>query len=78
MIEVPDSTAPRLPALPSSEFELAEPAQELIGEMQVLFTRYENTFAVIAREYDLGYEELRHANPGVDHWLVRRRCLYLI
>ncbi|MBN1238673.1 MAG: L,D-transpeptidase family protein [Gammaproteobacteria bacterium] len=37
--------------------------------MQVLFTRYENTFTAIAREYGVGYEELRHANPGVDHWL---------
>ena len=43
--------------------------QEVVGATQVLFTRYENTFSAIAQHYDLGYEELQHANPGVDHWL---------
>ena len=43
--------------------------QEVVGETQVLFTRYENTFASIARTYDLGFDELRHANPTVDQWL---------
>ncbi len=40
-----------------------------IGENQVLFARYENTFSAIGREYDLGFEEMRRANPGVDQWL---------
>ena len=30
---------------------------------------YEDTFSDIGRIYDLGYEELRAANPGVDPWL---------
>jgi L,D-transpeptidase ErfK/SrfK len=41
----------------------------MVGEVQVLFTRYEDTFSAIAQHYNLGYEELRHANPAVDHWL---------
>ena len=64
----PDPAAPRLAPLETRHFELAA-EQEIVGEVQVLFTRYENTFSAIAQAYNLGYEELRHANPGVDHWL---------
>lgn len=65
----PDPLAARLPALESSHFPLSGIDQTVIGEMQALFTRYEDTFSAIAREYNLGFEELRHANPGVNHWL---------
>jgi L,D-transpeptidase ErfK/SrfK len=64
----PDPSAPRLAPLETRHFDLAA-GQELVGQAQVLFTRQENTFSAIAQAYDLGYEELRHANPGVDHWL---------
>jgi L,D-transpeptidase ErfK/SrfK len=66
---VPDPATERLPSLETRHFELASADDELIGDMQVLFARYENTFTLIAREHDLGYEELRDANPGVDAWL---------
>lgn len=65
----PDPTAPRLAPLDSKHYELESPDQELVGAPQVLFTRYEDTFSAIAQHYNVGYEELRHANPGVDHWL---------
>lgn len=65
---LPDPAAPRLAALDTRHFELA-PAQEVIGETQVIFARYENTFSAIGRQYNLGYEEMRRANPGVDQWL---------
>ena len=64
----PDPAAPRLAALETRHFELA-PQQELVGETQVIFARYENTFSAIGRQYNLGYEEMRRANPGVDQWL---------
>ena len=67
-VPAPDPAAPRLAPLETRHFELAA-EQEIVGEVQVLFTRYENTFSAIAQAYNLGYEELRHANPGVDHWL---------
>jgi L,D-transpeptidase ErfK/SrfK len=41
----------------------------VVGEWQVLFARYEDTFTRIARPYNVGYDELRSANPGVDQWL---------
>jgi L,D-transpeptidase ErfK/SrfK len=65
----PDRNAPRLEALETRHVVLATPADELIGETQVLFSHYEDTFSAIGREYNLGYEELRRANPGVDQWL---------
>jgi L,D-transpeptidase ErfK/SrfK len=64
----PNPAAPRLAAVETRHFELAE-GQELVGETQVLFARYENTFSAIGRQYNLGYEEMRSANPGVDQWL---------
>ena len=64
----PDPAAPRLAPLETRYFELT-PKQELVGETQVLFAHYENTFSAIGRQYNLGYEEMRRANPGVDQWL---------
>ena len=64
----PDPNAPRLEPLETREQALAS-AQDLIGETQVLFARYENTFPAIGREFDVGLDELRAANPGVDQWL---------
>jgi L,D-transpeptidase ErfK/SrfK len=65
----PDPAALRLPALDTRHFDLDGEDHELLGEAQVLFAKYENTLPGIAREYDIGFEELRHANPGVDVWL---------
>ena len=39
-----------------------------IGEMKSYVTGEEDTFADIARHFDLGYVELRAANPGIDPW----------
>jgi L,D-transpeptidase ErfK/SrfK len=64
----PDPKAPRLPPLDTRTVPLAQD-QELIGETQVLFARYENTFTAIGRRFDVGYDEMRAANPGVDQWL---------
>jgi L,D-transpeptidase ErfK/SrfK len=65
---LPDAAAPRLAALETRHFAIAT-GQELIGETQVIFARHENTFSAIGREYNLGFEEMRRANPGVDQWL---------
>ena len=42
---------------------------EVLGALQVIKSRSENTLASIAREYALGYDELKIANPRVDPWL---------
>jgi L,D-transpeptidase ErfK/SrfK len=43
--------------------------EEVFGELQHVKARYEDTFVALARTYDVGYESLRRANPGVDPWL---------
>lgn len=65
----PDPDAPRLPPLPTRQFTAVAEDQEVLGELQVLFTRAEDTLVDVARQFNLGYEELRLANPGVDVWL---------
>jgi L,D-transpeptidase ErfK/SrfK len=46
-----------------------EPGVTVVGEVQVTHSRKEDTFADIARRFDLGYDELLRANPGIDPWL---------
>jgi L,D-transpeptidase ErfK/SrfK len=70
-VEQPPAPAPA-PALPLAEathrFILA-PEQDVIGRVQVTLSRDEDTFADIARRFNVGYAELLRANPGVDPWL---------
>ena len=42
---------------------------EMFGEVQVVKARYEDTFVAFAQKYNVGYEALKRANPGVDPWL---------
>jgi len=54
---------------PRNEFLLLASEQSVIGEPQVVFTREQDTFSDLAREYGLGYDELIAANPDIDPWL---------
>ncbi len=40
-----------------------------VGDMINYRADYEDTFVYIARDYKLGYVEMRAANPGVDPWI---------
>jgi L,D-transpeptidase ErfK/SrfK len=55
--------------VPSDRFPLPPEGTDIVGEIQVTTTVYEDTLVEIARRYDLGYEEIVAANPGVDPWL---------
>jgi L,D-transpeptidase ErfK/SrfK len=65
----PDAAVPQLEALETRHFDLATADQELVGAPQMLFAKHENTLPGIAREYNVGFEEIKNANPGVDIWL---------
>ena len=41
----------------------------VVGETRVITAKYEDTFVKLAREHNLGFQELKQANPGVDPWL---------
>ena len=51
------------------EFPLPPPGEDIVGQVQTVTARYEDTFADLATRYDLGYLEMIAANPGVDAWL---------
>ncbi len=44
-------------------------SQRLIGALQTIVAEKGNTLLELAKEFDLGYEELVAANPTVDPWL---------
>ncbi len=52
----------------TERFSLAA-GQRVVGQVQVMHARAEDTFSDIARTYSLGYDELLNANPDVDPWL---------
>jgi L,D-transpeptidase ErfK/SrfK len=52
----------------AAEFWIGE-GDEVFGEVQVIEARYEDTFVSLARTYNVGFEELKQANPNVDAWL---------
>ncbi len=56
-------------AVHAMEFPLPPPNEDVVGQVQVIKARYEDTFAAIAENNDLGYLEMVAANPGVDPWL---------
>ncbi len=68
----PPPPAPVVPATPppvqSERFELA-PGQDIVGTVQTTKATKEDTLTDIARRFNVGYEEIVRANPGVDPWL---------
>jgi len=65
VVEVPRSHPPAV----TDRFLLDTPEQRIVGELQVIEARYEDTFVDIARTYNVGFDELAEANPDVDAWL---------
>ncbi|WP_040260772.1 MULTISPECIES: L,D-transpeptidase family protein [Pseudomonas] len=53
------------------EFPLPPPGEDIVGQVQTISAKYEDTFADLAQAYDLGYNEMLAANPGVDAWLPK-------
>ncbi|ROO26938.1 hypothetical protein SAOR_09790 [Salinisphaera orenii MK-B5] len=60
-----------LAALPAQAaiYDMPAEGDDLVGALQHIETREEDTFVKLARRYNVGYRELRLANPEVDPWL---------
>ncbi|MFZ5655152.1 MAG: L,D-transpeptidase family protein [Pseudomonadota bacterium] len=59
-----------LPAATQARTFVLTPASgDLVGELRYLSARHEDTLVDLARVLDLGYNEIRGANPDVDAWL---------
>lgn len=51
------------------EFHVDTFRDDVVGKVQIITAEYEDTLSDIARRFNLGYEEIVSANPGVDPWL---------
>ena len=51
-------------------YPLPPPEVDVVGEVKVAYASKEDTLLDIARAHSLGYDEIVHANPGVDLSLI--------
>jgi L,D-transpeptidase ErfK/SrfK len=72
-VAVQPAPAPVAPALAAPvdthKFVLADPNQDVVGTVQITVAGKSDTLLDIARRFNVGYEEIERANPGVDIWL---------
>jgi L,D-transpeptidase ErfK/SrfK len=62
--------APALaPPVATYKFEIEEDHDDVVGVVQVTTATKEDTLTDIARRFNVGYEEIVRANPGIDVWL---------
>jgi L,D-transpeptidase ErfK/SrfK len=69
----PPAAPPPPPPLPkpnaTHRFELSPETGDVVGYVQKTTVGKDDTMPDIARRFDVGYEEILLANPGVDPWL---------
>ncbi|MFA5677656.1 MAG: L,D-transpeptidase family protein [Pseudomonas sp.] len=53
----------------AADYPLLYPDQQLVGVVDTLQARHEDTLADLADAYGFGFNEMQAANPGVDAWL---------
>jgi len=63
--------AVRSPSVMADVFELPAEGDDVVGEIRVVVAKESDTLLDIARQYDLGYNEIIAANPNVDPWLPK-------
>lgn len=67
--KVPADVKPELPEpVATHRFEI-DPTVDVVGVVQKTRATKEDTLTDIARRFNVGYEEIVRANPGVDPWL---------
>ncbi|MGI9264181.1 MAG: L,D-transpeptidase family protein [Gammaproteobacteria bacterium] len=65
---MPAVAAPPGPPLTTHVFEVSD-EQDVLGQLQHVVARHEDTLPDIGRLFDLGHDEIARANPEVDVWL---------
>ena len=55
-------------AAQATVYPLPPSGTDVIGQVKVMYATRDDTLLDIARRYSLGYDEMVHANPGVDRW----------
>ena len=59
-------------------FWLPRQGDSVVGHLQGAIAEHEDTMLDIGRRYNVGYEELKLANPGVDPWIPGEGTLIVI
>ncbi len=65
----PPPPPPEAPLAEATHRFVIPAGSDVIGRVQVTVSRHEDTLPDIARRFNIGYEEIVRANPGVDPWL---------
>jgi L,D-transpeptidase ErfK/SrfK len=69
VVQAAPPPAPVLPKPNATHRSEVEPGNDIVGYVQKTVIGKEDTLPDIARRFDVGYEEMVTANPGVDPWL---------
>jgi L,D-transpeptidase ErfK/SrfK len=63
----------------SEELPLPEASTDsVVGTLQYTYAHADDTLLDIARRYDIGHDQIIHANPGVNRWLPDRKARILL
>jgi L,D-transpeptidase ErfK/SrfK len=68
-VAVIPATKPQLPKPAATHHFVVDPKSDIVGYVQRTTVGKDDTLPDIARRFDVGYEEMLTANPGVDPWL---------
>jgi L,D-transpeptidase ErfK/SrfK len=68
VVELPPPPPP-LPVPTATHKSEVDPGSDIVGYVQKTIVGKDDTLPDIARRFDVGYEEMVTANPGVDPWL---------
>jgi len=68
VVAAPIAVVEVAPPEATERFEL-QPDQDVVGHVQITTSSKEDTLTDIARRFNVGYEEIVRANPGVDPWI---------
>jgi len=70
VVQLPPPPPPEDPlGVPTHRFEFDPAMTDVVGTLQSTVVGKEDALPDIARRFNLGYEEIVRANPGVDPWL---------
>src|SRR5580693_416206 len=69
VVQVAPPPKPVLPAPKATHYFEIEDESDVVGYVQRVVVDKDDTLPDIARRFDVGYEEMVTANPGVDPWL---------
>lgn len=62
-------TALSMGAAQAAVYDAPVLGSNVIGHVQHIKAQQQDTLVALGREYNVGYDELKRANPGVDPWL---------